>query len=214
MAALLCGQVATTLAWCQALIDSSLSLPVLTTRRLTLRFPGQTDVDAVLDYTVRNRQFLSATDPVRPTTFYTRPFWERQVQQNQEDALRGVAYRFFVFHGEHIVGVANLSNVRRGALQAANLGYALDENAQRKGYMTEALQAVIRYAFAELGLHRIMADHLPDNHRSAALLARLGFEIEGYAKDFLRMGDGQWHDHVRTALVNRRRDSSGSAPTT
>lgn len=187
----------------RALIDTS--LPVLKTHRLTLRLPTQADVDAVLAYTVRNRAFLSATDPIRPTTFYTRPFWERQLQQNHEDVLRGIAYRFFVFHGEHIVGVANLSNIRRGALQAANIGYALDENAQGEGYMTEALKAVIHYAFDELGLHRIMADHLPDNHRSAAILARLGFEIEGYAKDFLRMGDGQWHDHVRTALVNRGR---------
>ncbi len=185
-------------------MDTTHLLPVLTTKRLSIRLPTIAEVNSVLSYTLRNREFLSATDPVRPNTFYTLGFWERQLLQNQEDALRGVAYRFFLFHGEHIVGVANLSNIRRGALQAVNIGYALDENAQGKGLMTEALQAVIDYAFDELNLHRIMADHLPDNHRSAAILARLGFEIEGYAKDFLRMRDGQWHDHVRTALVNRR----------
>jgi ribosomal-protein-alanine N-acetyltransferase len=185
-------------------MDTSHLLPTLTTKRLSLRLPTLADVETVFDYTLRNRAFLAPTEPVRPNTYYTIDFWVRQLQQNQEDALRGVAYRFFMFHGEHIVGVANLSNIRRGALQAANIGYALDEKAQGKGLMTEALQAVIHYAFDELGLHRIMADHLPDNHRSAAILARLGFEIEGYAKDFLRMGDGQWHDHVRTALVNRQ----------
>jgi ribosomal-protein-alanine N-acetyltransferase len=179
-------------------------MPTLTTNRLILRLPTLADAESVLEYTLRNRAFLAATEPVRPNTNYTLDFWVRQLQQNQEDALRGIAYRFFLFHGEHIVGVANLSNIRRGALQAANIGYALDETAQSKGLMSEALQAIIRYAFDELGLHRIMADHLPDNHRSAATLARLGFEIEGYAKDFLRMADGQWHDHVRTALVNRR----------
>ncbi|MFT6144410.1 MAG: ribosomal-protein-alanine N-acetyltransferase [Myxococcota bacterium] len=180
-------------------------LPTLTTDRLRVRLPKAAEVDTVLNYTLRNRDFLAATEPVRPITFYTRNFWERQLQQNREDALRGIAYRFFLFHEGHIVGVANLSNIRRGALQAADVGYALDENALGKGFMTEALHALINYAFGELGLHRIMADHLPDNHRSAAVLARLGFEIEGYAKDFLRMGDGRWHDHVRTALVNRKR---------
>lgn len=179
-------------------------LPILTTPRLTLRLPDRSEAEDVLNYTLSNRLFLSATEPVRPKCYYTHDFWDNQLYRNQEEALRGIAYRFFLFHGEHIVGVANLSNLRRGALQAANVGYALDEKAQGKGMMTEALRALIDYAFGELGLHRIMADHLPDNHRSAALLARLGFEIEGYAKDFLRMGDGQWHDHVRTALVNHR----------
>ena len=36
--------------------------------------------------------------------------------------------------------------------------------------------------------------------RSGALLARLGFEKEGYAKDYLLI-DGQWRDHVLTALT-------------
>ena len=179
--------------------------PILTTQRLSLRLPVPKEATQITNYILRNRDFLEATEPVRPNTYYTDEFWVRQLWHNQEDAARGTAFRFFVFHGDTIVGVVNLTNIRRGALQAANIGYALDQTAQGNGWMTEALTAVIDFAFGELGLHRIMADHLPDNHRSAAVLARLGFEIEGYAKDFLKMSDGKWHDHVRTALVNRRR---------
>jgi ribosomal-protein-alanine N-acetyltransferase len=40
-----------------------------------------------------------------------------------------------------------------------------------------------------------MANHLPHNKRSEALLKKLGFEREGYAKDYLQI-DGQWQDHV------------------
>ena len=63
-----------------------------------------------------------------------------------------------------------------------------------------------RYSFDELGLHRIMANHQPENERSARLLERLGFEREGYARSYLHIA-GAWRDHVLTALV--RPESSG-----
>jgi ribosomal-protein-alanine N-acetyltransferase len=66
--------------------------------------------------------------------------------------------------------------------------------------MTEALRAVCAHAFTQMGLHRIQANHLPENLRSAAVLQRLGFEVEGYARSFLLI-DGRWRDHVLTALV-------------
>ena len=56
------------------------------------------------------------------------------------------------------------------------------------------------------GLHRIQANHLPENARSAALLARLGFVREGLAKDYLFIGNA-WRDHVLNALTNPRFDA-------
>lgn len=64
-----------------------------------------------------------------------------------------------------------------------------------------ALDALVAYAFGALGLHRVMANHLPDNERSAKLLARLGFEVEGLAKNYLFI-NGAWRDHVLTARTN------------
>lgn len=66
--------------------------------------------------------------------------------------------------------------------------------------MHEALEAGLAWAFGELDLHRVMANHLPRNQRSARLLQRLGFEREGYARDYLRIA-GQWEDHVLTAKI-------------
>ncbi|RLS12169.1 30S ribosomal protein S5 alanine N-acetyltransferase, partial [Acinetobacter baumannii] len=71
-----------------------------------------------------------------------------------------------------------------------------------QGLMFEALQPLIRYMQRQERMHRIMANYMPHNHRSGNLLARLGFEREGYAKDYL-MIDGQWRDHVLTALTNK-----------
>lgn len=46
-----------------------------------------------------------------------------------------------------------------------------------------------------------MASHLPRNLRSAALLASLGFEREGYARSYLRI-DGKWEDMILSSLIN------------
>lgn len=66
--------------------------------------------------------------------------------------------------------------------------------------MQEALEPTLRYMQRQQGMHRIMANYMPHNQRSGQLLARLGFEKEGYAKDYL-MINGRWRDHVLTALT-------------
>ena len=44
-----------------------------------------------------------------------------------------------------------------------------------------------------------MANYMPINFRSAKLLHRLGFTVEGYAKNYLLINN-RWEDHVLTAL--------------
>jgi ribosomal-protein-alanine N-acetyltransferase len=81
------------------------------------------------------------------------------------------------------------------------LGYSLAAVEQGKGYMTEALKVAINFVFTELNLHRIMAAYIPHNQRSGLLLKRLGFGVEGYARDYLMIND-QWQDHILTSLIN------------
>ena len=50
-------------------------------------------------------------------------------------------------------------------------------------------------------MHRIMANYMPHNMRSGNLLAKLGFEREGYARQYLQI-NGEWRDHVLTALTD------------
>lgn len=66
--------------------------------------------------------------------------------------------------------------------------------------MHAALMALTRHAFDKLGLHRIEAACMPDNHASMNLLRKCGFAEEGYAKKYLRI-NGQWRDHVLFALT-------------
>ena len=112
---------------------------------------------------------------------------------------QGSAFYFALLDPEEkeIIGVANFSNVVRGSFHACYLGYSIGEKWQGQGLMFEALTSAIRYMQRTQHIHRIMANYMPHNQRSGALLARLGFEKEGYAKDYLLI-DGQWRDHVLT----------------
>jgi ribosomal-protein-alanine N-acetyltransferase len=112
--------------------------------------------------------------------------------------------RMFLFERAapaRVIGMVNFSNFVRGAFHACHLGCALDERAQGRGLMTEALALAIAHVFGELNFHRIMANYMPRNRRSARLLQRLGFRIEGRARQYLLIA-GRWEDHVLTSRVN------------
>jgi [ribosomal protein S5]-alanine N-acetyltransferase len=97
---------------------------------------------------------------------------------------------------EAIVGVININNIVRGSFLSASLGYYAGAPFAGRGYMREGLKLVLRYAFRDLGLHRLEANIQPDNHRSIALVKAAGFFYEGVSSGFLFI-DGQWRDHER-----------------
>jgi [ribosomal protein S5]-alanine N-acetyltransferase len=98
-----------------------------------------------------------------------------------------------------LVGWANVSEIVRGALQGAFLGYGGVAEFAGQGYMTELLQLVLRDAFTRLRLHRLEANIQPGNAASLALAARCGFQREGFSPRYLKIG-GRWRDHERWAL--------------
>lgn len=176
----------------------------LVTERLLVRVVGPEHARAMCDYRARNAAFFAPTSPPSPPGADTVAFWERTFAQERVDFAEGRSARFKLSLREapgDIVGTASLTGVARGPFQACLLGYGIDESLQGRGMMREALEAVLGFAFGDWGLHRVMANHLPDNHRSSALLRRLGFVVEGYARDYLFI-DGAWRDHVLTARTN------------
>jgi ribosomal-protein-alanine N-acetyltransferase len=99
-----------------------------------------------------------------------------------------------------ILGFFNLSQIARGPMQSAYLGYAIGKPFAGHGYMREAIQLVLRHGFTELRLHRIEANIQPDNRASVALARGAGFRREGFSPRYLKIG-GRWRDHERWALL-------------
>jgi ribosomal-protein-alanine N-acetyltransferase len=176
----------------------------LSTPRTVVRTADESDAAAVVDYYARNRERLEPFDPERSPIFYEERFWRMQLRQNLDDLASDRALRLFVFpSGDpgRVIGNVGFSNIVRGVGQYCNLGYSIDGECEGKGMMSEALRAAIGHAFSALHFHRIEANYLPHNRRSGELLRRLGFVVEGYSRDYLRI-NGVWQDHVRAALVN------------
>ena len=178
--------------------------PDIETERLLLRFPEPAEAPAVLHFFESNRAHLEPWSPTPPNNYYTVQFWEGRLYQNVIEHDNEQSARFFIFtepHPERVIGTCNLNNIVRGAFHAAYLGYSLDQAHLGLGYMSEAVDAVVEFAFRELNLHRVMANYIPENEKSGAVLARCGFEREGIAQAYLRI-DGAWRDHVLTSRHN------------
>jgi len=104
-----------------------------------------------------------------------------------------------------LAGVITIDSIVRGRFQSASLSYAAFAPSAGRGYMSEGLGLVLRYAFQQLRLHRLEASIQPDNQASLALVRRLGFRREGYSPDMLFI-DGAWRDHERWAITREMTD--------
>ncbi len=188
---------------------------VLRTPRLILRVGRESDVPEVLRATRRNHEHLRPWSPSPPPGL-ARPSLMRAAQEIARDRAlwrRGAQCSFFAFPVEdeaRVVGRISLSNISRRSFQNANLGYWMDADMQGKGYMSEAVGAVLDFAFGPLGLHRVEAGVMPRNPKSMRVLEKNGFRREGYAVRYLKIA-GQWEDHVIFAVTAEERPAAGSS---
>jgi len=174
---------------------------IITTQDLIVRTAQHTDVAAFKAFEQRNKEHFAQ---FTPSYELSEKKFNDLINLWIKDNQNGNAARFFIFdkHDEtNIIGACNFTNIIRGPFQACYLGYKMDFAYCGQGLMFQALQAAIDYMFKTLNMHRIMANYIPENHRSAKLLQRLGFSIEGTAKEYLYINQS-WEDHVLTALIN------------
>lgn len=138
-------------------------------------------------------------------------YWETELARRQCAMQAGKAV--------HLVGIArdaghttpqlgeigalvSFWNIEHGEFQGCSFSILLDRYLEGRGLMYALTEPAVREVMARHQLHRVMATHLPENLRSARLLRRLGFVVEGYARDFLRI-NGRWRD---TVLLSRLAD--------
>lgn len=176
----------------------------LATRRVILATPRAEQAVAMLDFVSRNREHLKAWSPPAPPNVVTLPHWQEAISKYALAFESGSAVRFWLSphgHADRIIGSIGFSQIFRGPFCSCVLGYQIDREHEGQGLMSEALLAAMRYMFDEQKLHRIAANYRPENVRSGRLLSKLGFRIEGYAKDYLFI-DGAWRDHILTSVTH------------
>jgi ribosomal-protein-alanine N-acetyltransferase len=171
-------------------------------RGLTMRTPQMSDYGAWASIRAASRDHLTPWEPQWGPDDLSRLAFRHRLKQYQRDLREDANYALFMFRDadQALLGGITLSNVRRGVSQAASLGYWIGAHYAGRGYMTEAVRALLPYAFDVLRLHRIEAACLPQNAASIRVLEKNGFKSEGLARRYLKI-NGQWQDHLLFARL-------------
>lgn len=131
--------------------------------------------EQVVDYYERNRDFVEAFEPLRSEEFFSLEYQRAVLKKEISEYKARTAFRFYIISVEQpakIIGMIGLNNVVWGAFCSAFLRYKLDKDFVNKGYMSIAVEMLTKYAFEELGLHRIEANVMPKNKASLRVLGR------------------------------------------
>lgn len=182
------------------------------TERLTLRPPIHADFRSWAALRVDSIDYLTPWEPAWASDHLTRKAFTNRVYWAQRSVSGGTALPLFLVRrqDDSLLGAITLDNIRRGPSQSGTLGYWTGEQFSRRGYMREAIEAVVHYAFTRLDLSRVEAACLPENIASRGLLEKSGFKYEGVAQSYLQI-DGRWRNHVLyAALRNDRRGKTAA----
>ena len=161
----------------------SKTLPIITTPRVVLRWISEEDIDSLYEIFSSPqvmRYWSSAPLPDREAAADL----QREIAEGNESETMlkwGLALR----DSDTVIGTTTLFNLSLDNGRA-ELGYAMAHAHWGKGYMNEALNALLSHAFDVMELRRLEADVDPRNASSIRTLEKLGFQREGFLRE-------RWH---------------------
>lgn len=178
--------------------------------RVGIRLIRRGDAKVLERLLTADRQWLGpweATHPggltPQPGSVSLRPVIKRLRQQFQEG--RGVPF-VMTYDGE-VVGQLSASDISRGALWSASIGYWISSSFAGRGITPVAVALAIDYLFSTVGLHRVEICIRPENGASLRVVEKLGLRYEGRRQRYIHI-DGGWRDHESFAVT--REEVSGS----
>lgn len=173
-------------------------------RRVALRPLVSADFEAWREVRTRNVDWLTKWEP-RPPEGYPSDTTDRvafgaRCGAREREWQLGTGYGFGIFVDGRFAGEMNLSGVQRGPFQNAYVGYWIDEAQAGRGYVPESLVVAARFAFEDVGLHRLQVAIIPRNRASRRVVEKLRLRDEGVAVRYLCI-NGAWEDHIRFAIT-------------
>lgn len=170
------------------------SLVELKGENIILKNLTPANANDLLEYYINNKKHLEPFEPVRDNDFYTLEIQRNILNESYRQFLNGTNIDLGIFRDNKLIGKIKLSSIIYGVFKNAILGYSIDSHYQGNGYMKEAVNLILDYAFNECDLHRVEASVLLDNIRSIKVLENCGFNLLGINKKYLFI-NGQWKDH-------------------
>lgn len=173
---------------------------MLRTARLELWPIGLGDVEALWPY---------VSDPELPRWMTWEAHRDRAetegfVRASQGAREAGSGFVWTLRRPEGLVGIIGLHDVvrtvRAWRQDRAELGYWVGAAHRGQGLVTEAAREVLRFAFHELGLHKLTVGCASENQASRAVIERLGFRFVGEQREHFFRYD-RWWDHLSYELL-------------
>ncbi len=176
-----------------------LAFPHLETERLILREMTSNDKEDI---------FQSFSDENVTKYFSMNPFTsaeesEKIIKRAQDlfEQGKGIQWGIVTKEGSNLIGTCGFETWKKESFRG-EIGYDLRQSHWGKGFMSEALHAVIQYGFDHKGLHRIEATTRSDNKRSINMLYRLGFKLEGILRERVYW-EGTFYDQILCSLLKK-----------
>ena len=161
--------------------------PTLTTKRLILRPFALADAERVRELAGDSR--IAATTATVPHP-YLEGMAEEWIARHQGWFESGSAVQFAIVLKEAgtLIGCIDLIDISK-THRNAEVGYWVGVNHWNAGYCTEAMNAVLKYAFKSRDLHRIVCRHMSTNPASGRVMRKAGLHHEGTLRqDFFKNG--------------------------
>lgn len=178
----------------------------LTGRLVRLGMVRSADIDLLIEWGADGRAArLGDSDPVYPRPEPAlRRWWEDRLAR---DTTKVLAIR--LVEDDALLGTIALGGIDE-ANRVAEMGMELhDPSTWGRGYGTEAVGLLLRFAFDDMNLHRVSLGVFAFNERAIAAYERVGFVREGTHREYLQR-DGRRHDlHLYGILAHEWRAAQG-----
>ena len=173
--------------------------PVLATSRLTLREVVESDAAHILRiHGDAEHMRWFGSDPIRDLDGASKLI--ALFASWRKEPVSGARWAVTLRDRPGLIGTCGLFRWNRN-WRSCTVGYEIAPAHQGRGYVKEALKAILTWGFREMQLNRIEAQVHPDNTASLALLEALGFLQEGRQRQAGYWAD-RHHDLLQYALLN------------
>lgn len=166
-------------------------IPTLETERLILREPVLADAADI--FVSRSDAYVQRynSKPMEDISEAVESINESRAVYLRQD---GISWAATLAGKDTVIGAVGFSNWSYH--NKAMAGYDLAHEYWGKGIGSEAVRAIIRFGFDQMGLNRIEAATIEDNHESRRLLDKLGFVNKGTRRGYSLEDDGEYHGSV------------------
>lgn len=129
-----------------------------------LRLLALNDVPEIAELIQSEAQHLQPWEPKRAAGYFTLSKQQEVAKQALEQYRIGSSVPFLITsETDEVLGRITISGITRGAFQSCALGYWIRQRSLRQGHTSRAVAQAVKYAFNDLGLHRVQAETLPEN---------------------------------------------------